>query len=195
MDPLIPIPREALAELLKAAGSPLTPEEYVASLSDTRTYGRYPSRARAAAGSKYVLLVVAAIAVVSTPLLWWFSGFSLENIIITVGLVVVTFFEYRVHRYFRERDERAPGLGFRNQSAFAAAILIYGLYHAVVLLQVSPQLQNMVETNNVIDPDTLNLMESSIPSLGRLFYLFIGVVGGLSQFGLAWYYRSARIKA
>jgi hypothetical protein len=191
MDPLISIPREALAELLKATGSSLTPEEYVASLPDVRVFERYPSRAKAAAGSKYVLLVVTVIGALLVPVSWKFSGFSLEDVIILAGLTTVTFFEYRVHRYFRERDSRAPGLGFRNQSGFAAGILIYGLYHAAGLMQMSPQVQNMMETNNLMDSDTLNLIQSS----GRIFYLVIGVVGGVSQFGLAWYYRSARIQA
>lgn len=190
MDPLFSIPREALAELLKAAGSPLTPEQYVASLSDTR-YERYPSRARAAAGSKYVLLVVTVIGALLVPFFWRFSGFSLEDVIILAGLSTVTFFEYRVHRYFRERDSRAPGLGFRNQSGFAAGILIYGLYHAAVLTQVTPQMETMIESNNVIDPDMLNLIQAS----SRIFYLVVGIVGGLSQFGLAWYYRLARMSA
>ena len=191
MDPLISIPREALAELLKAAGSPLTPEEYIASLPNIRTCQRYSSRAKAAAVSKYVLLVATVIGVLLTPLFWRFFGFNLENSIVTAGLVVVTCFEYRVHRYFRERDSRAPGLGFRNQSGFAAAILIYGLYHASSLSQVPLPGQMMYETNNAINPDTLNLLQSS----GRIFYLVLGVVGGLSQFGLAWYYRTARIQA
>ncbi len=190
MDPLISIPREALAELLRAAGSNLTPEEYVASLPATRLYERYASRAKAAAISKYVLVVVAVIAVLFLPGAWSMFGFSIEDIIVTGGLVAVTFFEYRVHRYFREHNPLAPSLGFRNQSCFAAGILIYGLYHAALLTQVSPQVQTMIETNNLIDPETLGLLQN----LSRVFYLVIGVVGGVSQFGLAWYYRTAQVR-
>ena len=121
MNPFFSIPREALAELLRAAGSPLTPEQYVASLSQVDISKKYRSRAVAAAISKYCLLLVAVLGVLTLPLL----GLTLENIVIVIGLVAVTYFEYRVHRYFREGDPRGPELGFRNQSYFAAAIIVY----------------------------------------------------------------------
>jgi hypothetical protein len=181
MNPRISIPREALAELLRAAGSSLTPEQYVASLPELGIYKKYASRAWAAAMNKYFLLVVAVLAVVSLP----FLGFDFENIIIVAGLVTVTFFEYRVHHYFRENNPQAPSLGFRNQSCFAAGILIYCLYHAIAPFQIPHDAMTMVEENNVIDTGTLN-------SLVRTFYLFIAIVAGGSQFGLACYYRSAK---
>jgi len=181
MNPLISIPREALAELLRAAGSPLTPEQYVASLQDADVYKRYPGRAWAAAISKYCLLVVAILSVVLLP----FLGFDIENIIIVAGLVTVTFFEFRVHRYFRENNPEAPNLGFRNQSCFASAILIYCLYSAFAPLQLPPQDMNLIEENNLIDPGTL-------ANIGRIFYLFIAIVAGGSQYGLARYYRNAK---
>jgi len=180
MNPLISVPREALAELLRTAGSTLTPEEYVAPLPDVTAFKKYPSRAWAAAVSKYSILVVAIAAVVLLP----FLGFTLENIIVTVGLITVTFFEYRVHQYFRERDPRAPGLGFRNQSAFAAAILIYCLYHAFSTVQLPAQDMSLVEDSNFTDPDMLK-------SVFRVFYLFLAVIVGGSQFALACYYRRA----
>ena len=183
MNRLIPIPREALAELLRASGSPLTPEQYVASLSEMDTYKKYAGRAWAAAANKYCLLVIAVLAVVCLPLL----GFSFENLIIVAGLVTVTFFEYRVHRYFCENNPAAPSLGFRNQSAFAAAILIYCLYHAFTTFQLPFQTQNLIEENNLIDPATLRIFV-------RFLYLFIGLVAGGSQFGLAWYYRGAQVR-
>jgi hypothetical protein len=183
MNPLISIPREALAELLRAAGSPLTPEQYLASLPELSTYKKYPGRAKAATWSKYFLLVVAVLAVVCLPVL----GFGFENLILAAWLSTVTFFEFRVHRYFRDNDPRAPSLGFRNQSCFAAGILIYCLYHALSTFQLPVQDMNLIEENNLIDLDTLR-------SLARVFYLFIAVVAGGSQFGLAWYYRSAQIR-
>jgi hypothetical protein len=183
MNSLISIPREALAELLRASGSPLTPEQYVASLQDMDVYKKYPGRAWAAAVSKYCLLVIAVLAVVLLP----FLGFDFENLIITAGLATVTFFEFRVHRYFRENDPKAPGLGYRNQACFAAAILIYCLYHAFTPFQLSHDAMTMIEENNVIDASTLN-------SLARLFYLSVAVIAGGSQFGLACYYRSAQVR-
>jgi hypothetical protein len=105
-----------------------------------------------------------------------------------VGLVTVTFFEYRVHRYFKENNPKAPSLGFRNQACFAAGILIYCLYHAFFTFQMSPEAQNMMEENNLIDVDMLK-------SFARVFYLGIAVVAGGSQFALACYYRRARIQA
>jgi hypothetical protein len=182
MNRFISIPREALAELLRASGSPLTPEQYVASLPDLVTYKKYPSRAKAATVNKYCLLVVAVLAVVCLP----FLGFSFENLIIAAGLVTVAFFEYRVHRYFRENNPEAPRLGFRNQSAFAAAILIYCLYHAIVPTSIPiPS-----EYREVMDPSMAGLMQG----FERVVYLVIGVVAGGSQFALAWYYRSAQVR-
>jgi hypothetical protein len=179
MKSLISIPREALAELLRVSGSPLTPEQYLASLQEADTFKKYPGRARASAWSKNILLVVAVLAGVCLPF-----GFDLEDVIIVIGLATVTFFEYRVHRYFCEDNPEAPGLGFRNQSCFAAAILIYGLYHALVPTQI----QIPSEYRDVMDPD----MTATMQSLERVFYLVIGIVGGVSQYGLAWYYRSAQ---
>ena len=180
----INISREALTALLQASGSPLTPEEYLASLPDSGEYKSYPSRARAAALSKSILIIVAVLSAI------WIClpiGFSIEGVIIVAGLVAVTFFEYRVHRYFREENPKAPGLGFRNQACFATGILIYGLYHALF----PHPLEIPAEYQDMIDPSQLAM----IPALERVFYLVIGGVGFASQFGLAWYYRSARIKA
>jgi len=87
-----------------------------------------------------------------------------------------------VHRYFLENNPQAPSLGFRNQSAFAAAILIYCLYHAVVPVSIPS------DYSSVMDPSMLVLMQS----FERVFYLIIAIVAGGSQFGLAWYYRSAQ---
>ena len=186
MPSFIAIPREALADLLRAAGSPLTPEQYVASLPqpDLGAYRKYPGRAVAAAISKYFILVVAVLGVVGLP----FLGFTFENVIIVVGLVTVTFFEYRVHRYFRECDPRAPGLGFRNQAGFAGGIVFYCLYQAFTAFQIPHDTMTLIEQNNLIDLNTLR-------SLVRIFYFGIAVIAGGSQLGLALYYRAARVKA
>jgi len=181
MNPFISIPREALAELLRASGSSLTPEQYLASLPDMGAFKKYPGRARASAWSKNILLVVAVLAGLSLPF-----GFDLEDVIIVIGLATVTFFEYRVNRYFRENNPAASSLGFRNQACFAAAILIYGLYHALVPTQI----QVPTEYREYMDPSTT----STIQAFERVFYLIVGIVGGVSQFGLAWYYRSAQIR-
>lgn len=184
MNPYITIPREALVALLRSAGSPLTPEEYVASLPlpDAVLYRKYANRAWVAAVSKYFLLVVAVLAVVSLP----FMGFTIENIVITVGLVTVTVFEFRVHRYFCEYNPAAPSLGFRNQTCFAAALVIYCLYHA--LIPTTIQLPS--EYREVMDPNTTSLIQT----FERIIYLIIAVVAGGSQYGLAWYYRTAQVK-
>src|SRR5271170_7656847 len=105
MNPLISIPREALAELLRAAGSPLTPEQYVASLPEINTYKKYPGRVKASAWSKNILVVVAVLAGLSLPF-----NFDFEDVIIVIGLATVTYFEFRVHRYFSEHDPKGPGL-------------------------------------------------------------------------------------
>jgi hypothetical protein len=185
MNPFITIPRESLAELLRSAGSTLTPEQYLAELQKLQyssPFKKYRSRAVAAAISKYSLLVVAILAVVLLPVL----GFTFENIIITAGLITVTVFEYRVHRYFRENNPKAPDLGYRNQAIFAAAVLVYCLYHAFATFQIPHDAYNMMEENNVIDPAMLK-------TFVRIFYLFIAVLVGGSQFALACYYRGARM--
>jgi hypothetical protein len=181
MNSFFSIPREALAELLRAAGSPLTPEQYVASLPQAGISEKYRSRAVAAAISKYCLLVVAVVGVATLPML----GLTVENIIIVIGLITVTYFEYRVHLYFREGDPRGPDLGFRNQSLFAAAIVLYCFYHALAPFNLSHDEMTMVEESNVIDPKTLH-------RLFQMFYFGIAVLAGGSQFSLAWYYRSAK---
>ena len=86
---------------------------------------------------------------------------------------------------FLQCDPRAPDLGFRNQAGFAAGILIYGLYHALV----PSQLEIPAEYRDVMDP----AMAGTIQGMERVFYLFIGMIGGVSQFWLAWYYRNAKV--
>lgn len=180
MNSYISIPREALAELLLAAGSPLTPEEYLASLPslDMDAYKKYPARVKTSAWSKNILLVVAVLAGLGLPF-----SFDLEDVIIAIGLATVTYFEFRVHRYFSDSNPEAPSLGYRNQSCFAAAILIYGLYHAFVPTSIPSQVSDL------IDPTMMTM----IMGLERIFYLVIGIVGGVSQFWLACYYRNARV--
>jgi hypothetical protein len=177
MKNLLSIPREALAELLQAAGSPLTPEQYLASLAASGPSVKYRNRAWVAAVSSGTFVVLSVLSLLLLPLL----GFDLEDVIVVAGLATVTFFEYRVRRYFLEGNPAAPGLGFRNQAIFAAAIMIYCLYHAFAPIQVP------AEYSSLLDPDTM----ASLRSLTQLFYLLIGIVGGLGQFGLAWYYRVA----
>jgi hypothetical protein len=183
MNPYLFIPREALTELLRAAGSPLTPEQYLASLPQVTVNKKYASRATAAAVNKHCLLVVAILGVVLLP----FLGFTIENLIIAVGLITVTFFEYRVHRYFREENPAAPSLGYRNQSCFAAAILVYCLYRAFAPAPISHDTMTLIEENNLIDNNTLR-------SVTQIFYLSVAIVAGGSQYGLAWYYRTAATK-
>jgi hypothetical protein len=176
MNPLIPVPREALAQLLKSAGSTLTPEQFVAEQPEMNVYRKYPGRARAAAWSKSVLLVVVIFAGLIIPF-----SFDFENLLIFAGLATVTYFEARVHRGFQQGKPDAPKLGFTNQSCFAAGILIYGIYHAIL----PPQFSDLHDLG--IDPGQIISMQG----VARGFYVIIGVVGGVSQFALAWYYRSA----
>jgi hypothetical protein len=180
MSSFISVPREALSNLLQACGSTLTPEQYIASLSEVDDFRKYPGRARLAGWNKSIMVVIATLAVVLLPFM-----FGLENLIVTVGLAAAAFFECRVHRYFRENNFRAPILGFRNQSAFAAGILIYCLYHAIF---PSP-IEIPAYYSDVMDPSYPSL----IAGFERIAYLLIGIVGGGSQFALAWYYRTAAI--
>jgi hypothetical protein len=173
------MPREKIAELLQASGSTLTPEEYLASLpAPAAAFEKYPGRERAAAWSKNILIFVTVISVLFT-----LFDLGVENIIIVIWLGSLSYFETRVHRYFSENNPAAPSLGFRNQSAFAAGILIYGIYHSAVPM-------DLTEVRDLLDPSTFQMIQQMV----RVGYLIVGFVGGISQFALAWYYRSAQSK-
>jgi len=176
---MIPIPRQALVDLLQASGSSLTPEQYLASLTPLDDFKKYPGRTKASIMSKNILLVAAVISGIWVCLPF---GFDVEGVLVALALAVITFFEYRVHGYFRDMNPHAPLLGLRNQSALAAVILVYGLYHAFLPFQVPVELQGM------IDSATMGLIRATI----RGGYIAIGILGGVSQFALAWYYWTAR---
>jgi len=182
MDRFVSIPREALAALLKTAGSPLTPEQFVATLSQADDFRKYPGRASVSIVSKYMMLVAVILSAIWTCLPF---GFSIEGVLVTLILAVITYFEFRVHAAFRDRDPVAPTLGYRNQLGFVALIVVYCFYHAFAPMQVPAGYREIMG-----DPDTTRLIR--FVTIGT--YLTIGVVGGISQFCLAWYYRSARIR-
>jgi hypothetical protein len=138
---------------------------------------KYRGRIAAAWWSKTLLATAAVVSVLILPF-----DFDWESALVVAGVLAVTFFEFRVHHYFVTGDPRGPTLGFRNQSCFAAGILVYGLYHAFYPSPI-PQ-----EYRSLLDPPTMDLIQSTIKS----GYLTIGILGGLSQFGLAWYYYSAK---
>ncbi len=141
----------------------------------------YRGRISAAWWSKTLLAFAAVLSVIILQF-----GFDLGDALVVAGVLTVTFFEFRVHHYFLTGDPRAPDLGFRNQSGFAAGILLYGLYHAFhptdIQALISPELAGY------IDEPTIESMKMMIKN----GYLTVGILGGLSQFGLAWYYRNAK---
>jgi hypothetical protein len=145
------------------------------------TNPKYRGRISAAWWSKTILAGAAVISVLILPF-----SLDLETVVVVAGVLTVTFLEFRVHRYFLTGDPRGPDLGFRNQSGFAAGILLYGLYHA---FHVTP-LESLIppEMIGYIDQPTLDFMKSMIKNA----YLAVGILGGASQFGLAWYYRGAK---
>ncbi len=145
---------------------------------------KYRGRISTAWWSKTILAIAAVLSVLLLVV-----GFDWEDALVVAGVLAVTFFEFRVHHYFLTGDPRAPDLGFRNQSCFAAGILLYGLYHAVHV----PPLQTLVpeELVDYLDAPTMEFMKSTI----KYGYLSVGILGGASQFGLAWYYRGAKAPA
>ena len=182
MNHLVSIPREALAELLRASGSPLTPEQYLASLPEVNTFAKYASRAKVSTWSRNLLIAAVVIGALILPF-----NFDFESLVLFIGVAVVAFFEFKVNRYFIEWNPRAPNLGFRNQTAFAAGILVYGLYHGLF-----PQPAQLPEgLREYMDPSMTDLMQSA----SKVTYLAVGIIGGISQFALACYYRFARVKA
>ena len=109
---------------------------------------KYRGRARAAVWSKSILATAAVLSVLILPF-----SFDLESAVVVAGILTVTYFEFRVHRYFSQGDARAPGLGFRNQSCFAAGILVYGLYHAAVPTPIPPEYRNLLDEPGLgVDP-------------------------------------------
>jgi hypothetical protein len=138
---------------------------------------KYRGRINAAWWSKTLLAVASVISVLLLPF-----GFDWSDALIVAGVLTVTCFEFRVHHYFLTGDARGPALGFRNQSCFAAGILLYGLYNAAHPPPFPSEYQNL------FDAPTIDLIQGTI----RNGYLAIGIAGGLSQFWLAWYYRSAK---
>jgi len=138
---------------------------------------KYRGRISAAWWSKTLLAIAAVISVLILPF-----GFDWWSALIVAGVLTVTFFEFRVHRYFLTGDPRGPDLGFRNQSCFAAAIMLYGLYHS---FHPPPIPEGYRE---LLDEPTIELFQYAIKNC----YLMVGILGGLSQFGLAWYYRRAK---
>ena len=181
MERSLSIPRQALADLLRSSGSALTPEAYLASLQQGAAFETYPSRATASWWSMCILACAAVLSLVWIPL-----DFPLESFFIVGLIVLFTVIEYRVHRGFAELNPNAPVLGFRNQSGFALAILVYGLYHAFAPLPAS--MQTLIDSLNSID----STMPPLIKTILRIGYLTLGVVGGASQFALAWFYLRAR---
>ena len=145
---------------------------------------KFRSRANTAWWSKTILAIATVISV-----LLILVDFDWADALVVVGVLAVTFFEFRVYRYFLTGDLRAPDLGFRNQSCFAAGILLYGLYHALA----QPPLETLMprELLDYMDATTLEFMKATI----KYGYLTVGIVGGISQFGLAWYYRGAKSPA
>jgi hypothetical protein len=182
MDRFLSIPRDALADLLKASGSTLSPEAYLESLAELSQFQKYPGRETAAVWSKNVLLsaVILSILWTCTPF-----GFCFESVLITVILGVITYFEFRVYRGFRDRKEEAPMLGFRNQSGFALFIFLYGGYHAIFPMQIPAGYRELME------PNIIPLIQYSVIAA----YVTVAIVGAISQFCLAWYYRTARVKS
>jgi len=141
---------------------------------------KYRGRISAAWWSKTVLAIAAVLSVIFLPF-----DFDWESALVVAGVLAVTFFEFRVHYYFLTGDPRAPDLGFRNQSCFAAGIMLYGFYLAFHL----PQGQLLQQLYSMLDEPTAAIFQNTIKN----GCLTAGTLGGLSQFGLAWYYRNAKV--
>jgi zinc transporter ZupT len=139
---------------------------------------KYSGRIRAAVWSKNILLIAFILGVPLTLI-----SFDLEGLVLLILVGVVTYFEFRTYNYFTAGDPRAPQLGFLNQSCFAAGILVYGMVHAV--MTNASEMPSWA--SEAIDADT----QAMIVQVTREGYVVIGIVGCLSQFALAWYYRNA----
>ncbi len=144
---------------------------------------KYRSRISVAWWSKTLLAIAAGLSVLLLiPDFDWWTALAVA------GVLVVTFFEFRVHRYFLTGDPRAPDLGFRNQACFAAGIMMYGLYHAFYPLSIQAMIPP--ELRDFYDESQIDLMQSIVKN----GFLVVGILAGASQFGLAWYYRSAKVR-
>lgn len=180
MNPLISVPRQALGDLLRKSGSKYrTPEEWLASLKETKLYTLYPGRARAAAVSAYFLIAAAVISILCV-----FISFCFENVLLAIIITGIAWVEHFTLRGFRTWDKRAPIMGCYNQIVFASIIVLYGTYNAFL----TGPIQIPADYKDSIDPDMLGWVSSG----EKLFYILVAVIGGGSQYLMAWYYYRAK---
>jgi hypothetical protein len=177
MAKIVSIPEETLKELLRAAGRDESVAQFLAGGETQRRIQlgqRFQRRAAAAFYSQYWLLFSAIfswIFVAATP--------DVEGILSGILLSCMTVMEHKVQLWFKEGDDRGIIWGWRNQCLFALLFLIYGAYHGLFTSSMPSEL------NEYVDADAI---KGTVEGVARLVYFSVGIVGGLGQFCLAWYY-------
>jgi hypothetical protein len=142
-------------------------------------------RARAAYWSRFWLVLSAIVSWLSFLLGPTFEGFLAAALLTGMSIA-----EFQVYRLFRADDLRAAAIGWWNQCLFAALFVIYGGYHGL-FVTISPGLRQAVDTALELRGMDETMMVPSLHDDVRLCYFAIALVGGIGQFGLACFYRSA----
>jgi hypothetical protein len=179
MAKLVHIPESTLEGLLREAGRTESVDAYLRSAAiqgDVQEGQRLLRRARAAYWSRFWLF---ASAFVTWAL--FLPGPSVEGFISGVLLTGMTIVEFKVYSLFLAADARGAIYGWWNQCLFSVLFLIYGVYHGTYVTP-SPEIEAWV------DPSMMPMLAT----IERITYYSIAFAGGLGQFVLACYYRTAR---
>jgi hypothetical protein len=173
---ILQIPEETLAALLKKAGIPMPPLDFLKGHAPVIAIGlAYQKRAKSAYWSQMWLGISAAGAGLSVLFSW-----GIEDLLSFALLAGMTVVETRVRKWFQAGDPRGAVVGYRNQCAFALLFLVYGAYHSFTVT-VPTDLAAALGA-----PAAAFYVQGT-----RAMYAILGLGGCLGQYLLARYYRSA----
>jgi len=174
---LFQVPEGVLVQLLKDGGHSSSPREYLAAHRHKIEAGEmYQKRARVAYWSIVWLGFSTAFSLFSFAV-----HQNWEDFISVILLGTMTYVEFHVRRWFIDGDIRGSTYGYWNQTAFALAFLVYGIYHALIPSPIlsSPALLELAGQEAI----------NRLVMIATGGYLLIGVVCGACQYSLALYYK------
>lgn len=143
-------------------------------------------RADAAYWSRFWLVLSAAVSWISFVL-----SPDVEGLVAGVLLTGMAMVEFQVYRLFLAGDLRAAEIGWWNQCIFAALFVVYGGYHGT-FATVPPWMQQSVDVVLQMQGLDESALQVSLLDDVRWFYYAVAIVGGVCQFWLALFYRTAK---